>query len=165
MRDLKFILISNGILFILSCNQADMKAKYVVQHVHLEEIKDDVEPPPLDLKPTFKTVEEWLISICNSEKPKNNISRYSIGLFESKDNYILFLVGMNITKNREKVDFRPGNMYFLISDAESKKLEREQFISKMLMQLKSFTKTKKFEDSFLAKSNSIVFDNTVIWTR
>ena len=165
MKILKLILISNGILIILSCNQADMKSKYIVEHVHLQEIKDDIEPPPLDLKPTFKSVEDWLYNICESDSPKKYISHYSIGIFESKDSYILFLVGLNRTKNHEKVDFQPTNMYFLVSKVEYKVLGIEQFINKMAMQLKTFTETKKFEDSFLAKSNSIVFDNAVIWAK
>jgi hypothetical protein len=162
----KLILISRCILFIWSCNPADMKSKQIVENVHLQETKDDVEPPPYDLKPTFKTIEDWLFSICNSEEPEKYISQYSIGLFESKDNYVLFLVGLNRTGNHEEVDFKPSNMYFLISKDGIKNFEREQFIEKVTKQLIYFTKSKKFEKSFLAKSSSIVFDgSTVIWSK
>ena len=71
-----------------------MKPKIIIQDVFLEEIIDDPPPPPPGLKPTFKTLEDWLTNICDSDRPKKSISSYAIGLFESKDDYTLFFDGV-----------------------------------------------------------------------
>ena len=42
----------------------DMKPNYSIEHVHIEETMDAVEPPPPDIKATFKNLHDWLIDIC-----------------------------------------------------------------------------------------------------
>lgn len=162
----KYILISCIVIFIASCTQnPDMKSKYRIEHVSIEDTTEDIEPPPPDLKPTFKTMEDWLFNVIDTEKPQKPIANYAIGLFESQNDRILFLIGLNKYGNNEKVDFKPLNMYLLLSKTEYKDLTREGLLDKLTTQLKDFTKTKKFETSFLAHSNSIMLSGKTIWSK
>ena len=69
----------------------DIKTK----DINLEETIYDVDPPPPDMNCNFKTLYDWLINICDSEKPNRPITIYSLGLFESPDDRVIFLVGLN----------------------------------------------------------------------
>jgi hypothetical protein len=145
-----------------------MKPKYIIEHVHIEETVDAVEPPPPNIKRTFKNLHDWLFDICDSEKPKMAIANYSLGVFESPDSRVLFLVGLNkyTNPNYEKIDFEPKNMYFLLPTEDYRDLTWEQLADKLTEQLRDFTKTQKFTNSYLADANSIVLNgNKVIWSK
>lgn len=155
-------------IFIISCNQnADMASKKITkERVAIGETIEDVVPPPTNLKTTFKTVQDWLLGICNAEKPSKNIGLYSLGLFESQNDCVLFLVGLNKSDNKTTVDFKPSNMYYKVPETEYKDLDREQRIHKLTAQIKDFTTTRKFESSFLVDADSIVMEGkTVIWSK
>jgi hypothetical protein len=46
---------------------------------------DDLGPPPPDFTSSFETLQEWLFSICDNEKPHKLIESYNFGLFEGHD--------------------------------------------------------------------------------
>jgi hypothetical protein len=145
-----------------------MKPKYIIEPIHIEETVDMVEPPPPDIKPTFKTLHDWLIDICDSEKPEIPIANYSFGVFESPDSRVLFMVGLNkyTDPNHEKIDFEPRNMYFLLPTEDYRDMTLEQMADKLARQLRDFTKTQKFTNSYLADANSIVLNgNQIIWSK
>jgi hypothetical protein len=143
-----------------------MKPKYIIEHIHIEETVDAVEPPPPNIKPTFKTLHDWLIDICDSEKPKIPIANYSFGVFESPDSPVLFMVGLNkyTNPNHAKIDFEPQSMYFLLPIEDYNNLTCEQLSDKLGEQLRDFTMTQIFKNSYLADANSIVLNgNKAIW--
>jgi len=145
--------------------------KVIVQHVHIEETEDDVPPPP-PVTSTFNNLQDWLLNICDHDKPKKSITQYKFGLFESSNDNILFLVGVNTYdegKNRSetRIEFKPSNMYFKLPKSEYGSFNREQLMAKLIAQLKDFTNTEKFRSSFLSKANSILFElnGHTIWSK
>ena len=148
--------------------KGDLKT-IIVQDVQEEEI---MEPPPPGLISKFTTVEDWLTAICENNKPKKAIAKYRIGLFESKNDYTIFLAGQNtyqVDKNRSstRTEFEPKNMYFKLPDSYYKSLTREELLKKLTSDLKAFTNSAKFKHSFFTTANIIVFDTngTTLWTR
>jgi hypothetical protein len=145
-----------------------MKPKYIIEHVHIEEVTDVVEPPPPNIKRTFENLHDWLNNICDSEKPQMPIANYSLGIFESTDSRVLYLVGLNkyTNPNHEKIDFEPQNMYFLLPAEDYRDLTWEQLADKLAEQLRYFTKTQKFTNSYLADAKLIELNgDKVIWRK
>lgn len=146
--------------------------KVIVHEVKFEVVEDDVEPPPPHLTSRFKTVQDWLLNICDNDKPQKPIAKYKFGLFESPTAYTLVLVGVNTYdegKNRSvtHIEFEPTNMYFKLPDSEYKNLNRDQRIDKLTFQLKELTNTEKFKTSFFTQANVIVFETNgqIIWSK
>ena len=157
----------------MACNRkANVeKAEVEVIHVVVQSEEDVPEPPPLRLTSRFKTVQEWLFNICDTDKPKKPITTYNFGLFEVEEDYIVFLVGLN-TYNREqyssatRIDFEPSGMYFPLPKSEYKNLKREQVLERLTAQLRNFTKTARFKHSFFAEAKSVTTDfKGEIWTK
>lgn len=159
--------------FMLGCGRntkADTK-DVEIKEVTLYDIADDVEPPPPDLTSNFKTLQDWLFSICDDEKPEKSISNYNLGLFESPDDNTVYLVGINKYDkggtSHTRIEFEPSNMYFQLPNSEYKNLSREQLLNKLTVQLKEFANTEKFKTSFLSNANAIVFEPSgqTIWSK
>ena len=158
----------------MSCTQQAKHdpGKLVVQDVQIEEVEDAMGPPPPHLTSRFKTLQDWLINICDKDKPQKPISKYTFGLFESANDYTLVLVGKNTydeSKNRSvtSIDFEPTNMYFKLPEAYYKSLNREQLLAKLTSQLRDFAKTEKFKTSFFTKASTVVFEanGQTIWSK
>ncbi len=146
--------------------------KFIVQDVSFEVIEDEIEPPPPRLISRFKTLQDWLLNICNNDNPKKSITKYKFGLFESPNDYTLILVGVNTYvegKNRSvtRIEFQPINMYFKLPEKVYKNLNRDQLIDELNSQLKDFASTEKFKASFFTKANIVVFETNgqTIWSQ
>ena len=130
----------------------------VVQDVTYVDVVDDIPPPSRHLTTKFKTLQDWLFDICDSKEPRKPIQHYSFGLFETPDKKLLFFVGQNTytkeKRSRTLTEFKPLNMYFPLSK-EYDSLTQEQIADKLFLELKEFTNTEKFKNSFLTKANSI----------
>ncbi len=145
------------------------KTILVVQDVMQEEI---IEPPPPGLISKFKTMQDWLVNICDHDKPKKSIAQYKVGLFESSNENTLVLVGVNIYDNGKngsetRIEFEPKNMYFNLPKRDYENLTRDQLLTKLSGQLKDFSKTMKFKTSFFTKADSFIFDpiGLTIWAK
>ena len=159
----------------MSCNQENSvrhEEQYEVKHVVFTSEEDDPGPPPPNFTSQFKTIEEWLFSICDSEKPKKSITTYKFGLFEGENDYTLCLTGISTkelsqTHTRTKIDFAPADMYFSVPAAEFNNLARKQVLERLTSQLKEFTTTNKFKQSFLAEAKSIVteWNGEIVWKK
>lgn len=172
MKLLNFIfIILIGQLF-MECNYKshsdppEVKTEYGVIREEVEEVS----PPPPGPTSNFKTLEEWLFNICDKEKPEKSITTYIFGLFESADDYTIFLVGINkYDKGQDsvtRIDFEPSNMYYPLSKSENKNLTQEQVQDQLTTLLRDFIKTDKFKNSFLAKAYSITVEfYGMIWSR
>ena len=122
MRVQAFIIISLFASLILACSQKtktesiNLEVKEVtLGHTH---IADDVSPPPPDLPTTFKTLHEWIFSMCDDEKPKKSIANYNFGLFESPNHNTMYVGGVNKYNKGDtsytRIVFEPSNMYFAL---------------------------------------------------
>ncbi|MGF1925995.1 MAG: hypothetical protein ACQUHE_17605 [Bacteroidia bacterium] len=151
-----------------------MKAKYLVVtllilshflactsisgHVTVEE--DVVEPPPVNFKSRFKTLEEWLTYIYRNERPSKTIDTYNFGLFEGQDNYTLYLTGTNTYETSKdhsqiRIEFSPDELYFSLPETDFKGLKREEIYAKITSQLKEFMKTDTYKNSFFIKTTHV----------
>ena len=149
---------------ILSCgrNTKAGSTDIEIKEVTVSDIVDEVEPPPPVLTSKFKTLQEWLFSICDEEKPEKSIENYNFGLFESSDGNTIYLVGVNkydkSGTSHTRIEFKPSNMYFKLPYSEYKSLSRDQLLNKLMVQLKAFASTEKFKASFMSKSNAITLE-------
>jgi hypothetical protein len=173
MRIQIFIVISLFGSLITACSEKTKteSEKVEVKEVTLYDIEDAVQPPPPGLTSNFKTLQEWLFSICNDEKPKKSIAVFNFGLFESSEANIIYLVGVNKydkgDTSRTCIEFEPQNMYFQLPKGEYKNLRRDQLLNKLTEQLKTFANTEKFKTSFLSKADAIIFESNgrTIWSK
>jgi len=172
---LLFLIVINGCHIIKHIKKPTMnklERKVILQEVNITETVEEVEPPEnSELTTNFKSVQEWLVNLCDGEPPKIPISIYSIGVFETEghNSYIVFLVGLNTygtpDKSSIKIDYAPTHMYYLLPTNEYKHLNQAQVFEKLTVALKNFTATPPFKNSFFAKAQSIKtnFGGT-IWT-
>ena len=173
MRLQNIIFISLFASLIIACSQKTKNESRNVQikEVTLYDIVDDVEPPPPDLTSNFKTLQDWLLSICYDRKPKKSIANYEFGLFESADDYTLFLIGINKYTEGDtsytRIEFEPLNMYFPLPKSEYKNLKRDELLNRLISQLKQFTKTEQFKSSFFVNADKITFasNGETIWSK
>jgi hypothetical protein len=58
-------------------------------------------------------------------------------------------------------------MYFKLPENYFKNLNKQQLLDKLTSELKNFTATEKFKNSFFAKAKAIAFESTgqTIWSR
>lgn len=135
-------------------------------------IEDDIDPP-FGPMPTskFKSINEWLTEICENEKPAQPIGSFKIGLFESPDENILYLVGTNETEEgdvtRITIDFEPEEKFFLLPKDEYNILTRDELLKKVVLNLKDFTKTERFKTSFITQAINLIFESNgeIIWAK
>jgi hypothetical protein len=175
MRAQIFIII---LLIASLCSACSHKTKTESGKVEVKEVTlydyqvdDEVEPPPPDLISNFKNLHDWLVNICNDKKPNKLIANYEFGLFESPDDYTIFLVGINRDRKGDTsfthIDFKPSNMYFQLPQGEYKNLTRDELLNRLISQLKEFTETEQFKSSFFVKADKITFTSNgqTIWSK
>ena len=174
MTTCNFIFISLVILpFMVSGQQnKNDSAKVIVQHGRFEVVEDVIEPPPPHLVSKFAALQDWLLNICEKDQPQKLISKYTVGLFESPNDYTLVLVGVNTYDENEnrsvtRIEFEPTNMYFKLPEAYYQNLSREQLLDKLTSQLKDFANTERFKTSFFSKATVFVFETNgkTIWRK
>lgn len=174
MTTCNFIFISLLLLPFMASGQQNKNdsGKVIMQHGHFEVVEDVSEPPPPHLVSKFATLQDWLLNICEKDRPQKPISKYTVGLFESPNDYTLVLVGVNTydeDKNRSvnRIEFESTNMYFKLPEAYYKNLSREQLLDKLTSQLKDFAKTERFKTSFFSKATLFIFDTNgeTIWSK
>jgi len=173
MRVPNIIFMSLVVSIIMSCgentNAESEKLEYKART--LVDVVDDVQPPPDELTPQFKSIKEWMFTICDGNKPETSIGRYEVGFFESPNDCTMFLVGLNKYDSGDtsytRIEFEPANMYFKLPNIEYKNVDREELIKKLATELKDFTNTTKFKSSFLANADNIVLvtNGQTIWSK
>ena len=165
------LLIANS--FMANAQQHNDSGNIKVTTIEMSVTEDDVQPPPPEGLPlTFNTLEDWLSDIIDNNKPQKPISKYKFGLFESSNEYDIFLAGVNTydadkSHSYARIEFEPGNMYLRLPGTYFENLTRDQLLTKIISQLKDFVKTEEFKTSFLSESNIIVFDSNgqTIWSK
>ena len=144
----------------------------MVHDIKLEVVEDVIGPPPLHLTSKFNTLQDWLLNICDKDNPQKPIAKYRFGLFESPNDYTIFLIGVNTydeSQNRSvtRIEFESTNMYFKLPEIYFENLNREQLLVKLISQLIDFAKTEKFKTSFFTKADIVVFETNgkIIWSK
>ena len=167
-------------LAIMSCEEKnkneDFNTEVKTATITLSEEVEEVEPPPppgtsasSKLPTPWHSVGEWLIAITREKAPTLAIDSYNIGLFESKDDYILVLTGENTylkTANHtvRQLDFKPKHMYFELPKKKYGALSSDQVKDRVSKELDDFIKTPQFKQSFLSKGKQIKTDwNGKVW--
>jgi hypothetical protein len=146
--------------------------KTVVKEVVFKSSVEMEEPPPPGFKSKFKSLTQWLTAVANGNQPRKMISKFGIGLFEAPDSYTLSLTGINtynegVNLQSTRIDYTPRDMYCDLQKSYYQNLNREQLLAKIVAELKSFTQTSAFKNSFLAKADNMVLETNgeVIWTK
>jgi hypothetical protein len=149
-----------------------MGKKKVIDIAKLNVITDaPAPPPPLGFTSPFKTIQEWLSYLCDTNQPDKPISEYHFSLVERSSNNLLALIGFNHYRGENsiahRIEFKPAtHMYFGLTEEEFGNLTPQQLRERVLNELIEFTKSDKFRSSFLAKGNSIRFDLAgEIWSK
>lgn len=146
----------------------DIKAGHVVFQ-HQEEMFAPP-PPGTSINSPFETIHDWLSAICDAEPPAVPISTYDFGVFESPDQWLLFVVGENTSQEDQytsatRIDFKPSYMYFVLPKAQHSGKPRNEVQAQLRRELEAFTQTEKFRSSFLAKADSAEWNGEIFWYR
>jgi hypothetical protein len=143
-----------------------------VGHVVLRHQRDVFAPPPPGkaIHSPFETIHDWLCAICDAEPPAGPISIYSFGVFESPDEWLLFVVGENKTQQDQytsatHIDFKPSYMYFLLPAAQHLGKPGNEVRARLRRELETFTRTEKFQSSFLATADRAEWNGEGFWHR
>lgn len=87
------------------------------------------------------------------------MTEYNFKLFESTNNYIISIAGVEKSENHQSslstIVFKPNNMFFQLPMKEYDKVNPDEVVKKLTSQIKDFTKTEKFKNSFLTKAECI----------
>jgi hypothetical protein len=160
-------------IFLIACfiTACDKKKGVITVEKTFTETVDDPGPPPDNLVSKFKTVSEWLGNICDGQKPVKPISTYEFGLFQSMGKYTVYMVGINKYEHGDsssvRIEFEPVNAYFPLPQNEYSKFKYAQVMEKLAAEIKIFTTTEKFRNSFLSNAMSINagFNGKEIWRK
>ncbi len=138
----------------------DDTEQYITTHYCLSEEVEDVEPPLPGFKSRFKSLKEWLTSICENEKPDKVVDTYNFGLFVGEGEYTLFMVGFKINEvsdfhTQSLIAFSPADMYFSLPPIKYIGLERDQVYASLTLELKEFTKSTKYKNSFFHEAKQV----------
>ena len=130
-------------------------------------------PPPPEYTSPFKTLEEWLNYLCETNQPEKNITEYNFSVYGSIQAGIKFLCLIGINRyypepdvTEERIEFKPArHMFFTLPEVYAD-LSQQQLRQRLANELKEFTKSTKFHGSFLSKAKVITnnYEDT-IWSR
>ena len=169
-----YVIVLCSALLAPACRHADQpngEAPTEVRDVIISSTveEDDLIPPLPGFTSRFKTLDKWLIHVCEHEKPPTSIATYEFVLFEGHE-LLLGLTGTNTYKSPEltsiKIEFEPREQFFRLPDAEYMDLGQDQLYGRLTAQLKAFTQTDLFRHSFFQQAETIKTDwGGVIWSR
>jgi len=116
-------------------------------------------PPPPGFKSPFKTLREWLVQLCNELPPQKPVSEYQFQLCYSSTESLIAFYGEHYSIEEgvptERITFQPAHVFFPLPKNIYRKLSYSQLKETLYKELKEFTKTSEFKNSFLSKSYSI----------
>ncbi len=119
---------------------------------------ESIVPPPPGFTSPFKTLQEWLFDICdNNHSPREIISEYVFGLYESPEDNMICLIGYNTYRNIDtgfslrRIAFKPSNAFFDLPKDKYGNLSGEMLKKRILKELIEITRTTTFQNSFLSK--------------
>jgi len=125
-----------------------------------ESIKMNVErvifPLPGLFKSPFNTLQEWLLELCNDEPDTNSVAEYCLLYHSQSEQSIVGFVGHSYSTVGDvvtrKISFTPKHMFFPLPKREYRKLSYKDASEKFYKELKQFTKSGDFHNSFMSKN-------------
>jgi hypothetical protein len=115
-------------------------------------------PSPV-FKLPFKTLQEWLVHLCNEQPPQKPISEYQFQLYYSSSGSLIAFYGQHYTIEdgvpTRRITFQPAHVFFPLPKNIYRRLTYSQLKETLYKELNEFTKTSEFKNSFLSKSFSI----------
>lgn len=116
-------------------------------------------PPASRLVTPFKSIQEWLLFLCENNQRSEPVSEYMIA-FSEPPNVLAYLVGHNHGMEQgvptTRIVFQPKQyMWFELPKKEYGSLPKQQLIDRVHTELIAFFKTEQFKKSFLARGYHI----------
>src|SRR5579875_816782 len=165
---LTFLIIHILVMTAHAQKDSDIVVRETVTLSEVDEVITPPPPPPPGFTSPYKTINEWLTHLCNTEKPdeaQNAI--YEFGFYQSQNQYIVYLRSNDDVINPDKKSKEFGPFYFGVSAEAHTSMNYNQYQQvqdSLFSQIKAFTTTEKFKHSFLAQSQAIIANmNEVIW--
>ena len=105
-----------------------------------------------------KNIEDWLVEFNNKEIIPKNIEALNFGLFESENNFILYLIGSeNYDENDDdwatEVDYEPKNKYLTL--VNSKNQGWEEILKEVEISILEVLTSNNFQNSIFEKIKNI----------
>lgn len=111
-----------------------------------------------------EVVEKWFDKVNGIEIVPTNITALNFGLFESDENYILYLTGSEIYDESDddwatEIDYEPKNKYVVLPDSKNRDWKEVQYEIENI--ITGFINTESFQNSIFSKIKNITvgFDN------
>lgn len=106
------------------------------------------------------TLREWISRICETERPDPSVIAYNFGLIQIDNGYSLYLIGskeydVNNSDWAFSIDFEPRMKYYPLTDTNYSKLSWDKVQGKVNEELKDFTASVTFKNSFFANAKAI----------
>jgi len=142
-------------------------ATVVATHTVQMDIPD---PPPLAFTSPFKTIEEWLVHICQTNDSQIIIEDCMFDIMSLSWGNVLSLEGYSNVEidnhtTAHRIVFKPiSNKNFALPNEEFGSMSQEKLKERVINELKYFTRTIIFQNSFLSKATKIRTNlNDIIW--
>lgn len=119
----------------------------------------DPPPPSPGWGNRFDNIREWLSYLCNTFKPTERIVAYYFSIAGDPDGYsVLFTCNWKFDpEDKEWVYYMDNELQDShgLPAAEYKNLNREEVLEKFVAELKAFSETEQFKQSFFANAKAV----------
>ncbi len=167
----KIYLLTTLLSVTLLTARCQQKEKMVIKSATFTTTQDDPGPPPasvLDSKPV--TLKQWFFKLCDEHDVGGTNLSYKFDFWETSGVYQIGLIklskfGKDVRQNYEAENIKPNGKFYAILKSDYKDLKWKQILDKIKSQLKEYSQTEKFKQSYFAKAKSISIkfdDNDVI---
>ncbi len=173
MKFRAILIISSILIPVYSYSQVMLKdtTTTAVKQATVKTSINIITPPTPGFKTRFNSISDWLTAIVNGNQPQKHIAQYNIALFEVPGAYNLSLTGVNtynegISLQSTRIDYTPREMYCDLPPTYYQSLSHEQLLAKIVAEIKRFTGSLTFTNSFLAQGNLVLESSgEVIWAK
>jgi hypothetical protein len=114
-------------------------------------------PPSPGFTSPFKSIQEWLIYLCDNNQVEKRISEFLFMLCNSPNDNLLGIVGYNHTIEdgvpASLIVFQPAShRFYALPKERYGNFSLHELRDKVVHELKEFTRNSRFKDSFLTKA-------------
>ncbi len=116
-------------------------------------------PPPCDRDNRFDNTREWLLFLCNAIRPTERVVACFFSIHQLPGEYSVLFTGnwKFDPADKEWVFYADDKVQdsYLLPDSEYKDLNREDTLKKFAGELKAFSKTEQFKQSFFGRLKAV----------
>ena len=146
----------------MSCENFEDKPNNTNERIEvsLTSLEDDFSPPGPEYQNQYRSLDDWLISICKSNPPNDSSLHFKFGLFESDNNNIIFFIGTMTSKKGDNnehisIEFQPESTYYELDEKEFDNFKGDQLRKSLTKRIIEFTNSEIFTRSYLQKARLI----------